>query len=476
MNIIKKILDKYGKESRISLFLIEFCDLDIKKYYPELSAEEFRVIKTKANKSFLYYRISFLCLLYIGLDLVFITNDLGLTKENKMYYLIFFNVLFLLSICSAVKANKKNKEKISQQVQLLAHQEQREAMMKSWESWPEQENGDPVALEKQLRELIDSKHEIIRVQDNLSPEELTVIYLTEKELGEKNGYFPVIVQLSIDLMEFAADRKNEPDNSEQMDATEFQKKAIEEHLKDYEEGDVLGSDDKEGEDLLAAHIGKREEAEGPKINTLNYLQEKGKLVLVRFLVDHPHLVLDTEARLHVVDFHSDVGTDLTLHHKARVIMQRKGRHQARVGAALGIVLFGVPLEAYVHGSLEHQLGLVQAKILHPGGHGHRYRNVEYRTSFWSFIAAVLLAHQAVQPQVLATDIVHIRHIVSQFRVVGGPQGGGVPRKAVHPLFAHIHFTGGDINVMTIDLAPVVLHEPRGRPDATERQHAVQGGG
>ncbi len=287
MNIIKKILDKYGKESRISLFLIEFCDLDIKKYYPELSAEEFRVIKTKANKSFLYYRISFLCLLYIGLDLVFITNDLGLTKENKMYYLIFFNVLFLLSICSAVKADKKNKEKISQQVQLLAHQEQREAMMKSWESWPEQENGDPVALEKQLRELIDSKHEIIRVQDNLSPEELTVIYLTEKELGEKNGYFPVIVQLSIDLMEFAADRKNEPDNSEQMDATEFQKKAIEEHLKDYEEGDVLGSDDKEGEDLLAAHIGKREEAEGPKINTLNYLQEKGKLVLVRFHVNKP---------------------------------------------------------------------------------------------------------------------------------------------------------------------------------------------
>ena len=46
-----------------------------------------------------------------------------------------------------------------------------------------------------------------------------------------------------------------------------------------------------------------------------------ELVLVRFLVDHPHLVLDTEARFHVVDFHRDVGADLTLHHKARVIMQ-----------------------------------------------------------------------------------------------------------------------------------------------------------
>ena len=60
--------------------------------------------------------------------------------------------------------------------------------------------------------------------------------------------------------------------------------------------------------------------------------------------------------------------------------------------------------------------------------------------------------------------------------MGCPECRGVTGNAVHPLFAHVHFAGGNVDVMAIDLPPVVLHEPGGRPDATERQHAVQGGG
>ena len=68
-----------------------------------------------------------------------------------------------------------------------------------------------------------------------------------------------------------------------------------------------------------------------------------ELILVGFLINHPHLVLDTESGLYIVDFHGDVWPNLSLDHKARVVVQGKGWHKARIGTALSVVLFTIAL-------------------------------------------------------------------------------------------------------------------------------------
>ena len=145
-----------------------------------------------------------------------------------------------------------------------------------------------------------------------------------------------------------------------------------------------------------------------------------KFVLVRFLVHHAHLVLHTEAAFHVVDLDRDVRANLTLHHKTRVVSQCRRRPEARLGTALGIVLLAVSLEADIHGTLQHQLGLVETEVPHPRRHRHRNRDIEHRTRLGRFVAVVPLPDKAVEPQVLATHIVHVGHVVRQFRIVRRP--------------------------------------------------------
>ena len=198
-----------------------------------------------------------------------------------------------------------------------------------------------------------------------------------------------------------------------------------------------------------------------------------KFVLVRFFVNHTHLVTCTQAFFHVVDFDRDVRADFALHHEVRRVVQSRARPQARVGATFGVIFFTVALQANVHGTLKHQLRLVEAKVAHPCRHRHRDGNIKHRTGLGRLVAVVRLADQVVQPQALLAYAVHVRHVVRQFGVMRSPQSGGIARNGVHALFAHIHFTSRDINIVTKDLPLAGTHERGRRTNATERQKAVK---
>ena len=132
-----------------------------------------------------------------------------------------------------------------------------------------------------------------------------------------------------------------------------------------------------------------------------------EFALERFLINDADFVLRTEAFIDILDFDSDVRSNLTFDHETRIVVQRRRRPEARLGAALGIVLFAVALEAHIHGTLEHELRFVETKVLHPRRHVHRNRNIEHRTCFRSFVAAVILPDKAIEPKTLAAHIVHV---------------------------------------------------------------------
>ncbi len=200
-----------------------------------------------------------------------------------------------------------------------------------------------------------------------------------------------------------------------------------------------------------------------------------EFVLVRFFVNNTHLVAGAQPFFHVVDFNRDVRADLALHHEVRRIVQSRAGPQTRLGATFGVILFAVALQADIHRSLEHQLRLVQAKVAHPRGHCHGNRDVEHRTHLGGLVSVVRLPDQVVQPQALLADTVHVRHIVRKFRIMRRPQGRRVTRNGVHALFAHVHFTGRDIDIVTKDLPLAGTHQTRRRTDTAERQKSIQRG-
>ena len=197
-----------------------------------------------------------------------------------------------------------------------------------------------------------------------------------------------------------------------------------------------------------------------------------EFALVRFLVDHAHLVTGAEAFFHIVDFDRDVRAYLALHHEVRRIVQGRRGPQARLGTTFGIILFAVSLQADIHRTLEHQLRLVEAKVAHPRRHRHRNRNIEHRTGLGSLVSVVRLPDQVVQPQALLADTVHVRHIVRKFRIMRRPQGRRVTGNGVHAFFAHVHFTSRDVDIVTKDLPLRGIHQARRRTYATKGQKSV----
>ena len=198
-----------------------------------------------------------------------------------------------------------------------------------------------------------------------------------------------------------------------------------------------------------------------------------KFILVRFFVNHADLVTGTEAFFHVVDFNRDIRTDFTLHHEVRRVVQSGAGPETRLSTTFGIILFTVALQANVHGTLKHQLRLVQAKVAHPCRHRYWNRNVEHRTGLGSLVTVIGLTHQVVQPQTLLANAVHVRHVVCQFGVMRRPQGGGIARNGVHAFFAHVHFTSRHIDIVTKDLPLAGTHERRRSTNTAEGQKPIK---
>ena len=218
--------------------------------------------------------------------------------------------------------------------------------------------------------------------------------------------------------------------------------------------------------------GKRERR-GTRFHTLQYVVLK--FTLERFLVHDAHLVLHAESAFHVVDFDRNVGANLSLHHEARLVFQRRRRPQARLGAALGIVQFAITLEANVHRSLEHQLGLIEPEGLHPRGHVHRDGDIEHRARLGRLVATVALPDKAIQPQVLAAHVVHVGHVVGKFRIMRRPQRRRIARHRVHAFLAHVEFTGRHVDVVVENLPLGLLHQAGRCAYATEREEVIQRG-
>ena len=198
-----------------------------------------------------------------------------------------------------------------------------------------------------------------------------------------------------------------------------------------------------------------------------------EFALERFFVNDTNFVLRTETFIHVLDFDRDVRTDLTFNHEARVVVQGRRRPQARLGTALGIVLFAIALETHVHRALEHELRLVETKVLHPRRHVHRNRNVENGTRFRSFITAIVLADKAIEPKTFTPHIVHVRNVVCQFWIMRCPEHSCIrARNRVHMLFGHIDFTSSNIDIVRENLTLRSVHQARAHSNATHREEAV----
>ena len=195
-----------------------------------------------------------------------------------------------------------------------------------------------------------------------------------------------------------------------------------------------------------------------------------KFALERFFIDNADLVLRTEAFIDVLDFDRDVRTNLTFDHEARVVVQRRRRPQARLGAALGIVLFAIALEADIHRSLQHKLRLVEAKVLHPCRHVHRNRNVEHGTRFRGFVTAIILPDKAIKPKTLTAHVVHVRDVVCKFRIMRCPEHRciGTGRR-IYTLFGYVDFAGSHVNVVSKELALGRIHESRTHADTAQRE-------
>ncbi len=198
-----------------------------------------------------------------------------------------------------------------------------------------------------------------------------------------------------------------------------------------------------------------------------------KFILIGFLIHHANLVLGTKALFHVIDFHGNVRANLTLHHEVGCIIQRRTGPQASFRTAFGIILFSVSLQSDIHGTLKHQLRLIQAEISHPGRHGYRDGNVEYGTCFRCFVAIVSLTNQTIKPQSLTANIIHVSHIIRQFRIMSGPQRNRISGNRVNAFLANIHFTSGNVHIMSKDLSPGIVHQARASANATKGQHSVQ---
>ena len=122
-------------------------------------------------------------------------------------------------------------------------------------------------------------------------------------------------------------------------------------------------------------------------------------------------------------------------------------------------------------------GLSKPKVfIHAGTrrHVHRDGDIEHRTRFRSLVPAVTLANKTAEPKVLTANVVHVGHVIREFRVMRRPKSRRVARDAVHAFLAHIQFAGRHVDVMAEHLPPVRLHEHGRRTHAAKRQKTVQG--
>ena len=173
-----------------------------------------------------------------------------------------------------------------------------------------------------------------------------------------------------------------------------------------------------------------------------------EFALERFLVNDTDFVLRTETFIDILDFDRNVRANLTFDHEARVVVQGRRRPEASLGATLGIVLFAIALEAHVHRTFEHELRLVETKVLHPRRHVHRNRNIEYGAGLRRFVTTIALAHKPVKPQALTAHIVHVRNVICQFRIMRCPKYRCIRAgNRVHTLLGHVNFTGRNIDIM-----------------------------
>ena len=201
-----------------------------------------------------------------------------------------------------------------------------------------------------------------------------------------------------------------------------------------------------------------------------------EFALERFLIDDADFVLGAKPFIDVLDFDRDVRADLTLDHEARVVVQRRGRPQTRLGAALGIVLFAVTLEADIHRALEHELRLVEPEVLHPGRHIHRNRNIEDRARLRSLVTTIVLPDKTVKPQAFATNVVHVRDVVCKFRIMRCPEHRRIrARMRIHALFRHVDFTRCHVDVVREHLTLGRIHEPWTHANTAHRQKTIQRG-
>ena len=194
-----------------------------------------------------------------------------------------------------------------------------------------------------------------------------------------------------------------------------------------------------------------------------------EFALERFFIDNANFVLRTKTFINVLDFNGNVRTNFTFDHEARIVVQRRRRPQACLSATFGIILFAIALEANIHGALEHELRLVETKVLHPCRHVHRNRNIKDRTCFRRLVA-IVLPDKPVKPKTLAPDIVHVRNVICKFRIMRGPKDRRIrARKCVHTFFRHVNFTSSHINIVRENLALRSIHESRACTHTTKRQ-------
>lgn len=150
--------------------------------------------------------------------------------------------------------------------------------------------GNPDSLQESLRKLIDKKHEIVRISNVNNSDELTKFYLKEKTLGDKNGYVPVIIELSDNLMAFAAERNHAPATINDINDNKYISKAVAKAPDEFKENQdfmVKNFGEEAKGSSWAEYVGKKEDASGQAINTIEYTPQNGFYVLVRFFVEKP---------------------------------------------------------------------------------------------------------------------------------------------------------------------------------------------
>ena len=210
---------------------------------------------------------------------------------------------------------------------------------------------------------------------------------------------------------------------------------------------------------------RKREVRGTSFNALQDVIFE--FALERFFVNNTDFVLRTETFIDILDFNRDVRSNLTFNHEARIVVQRRRRPKACLGATLGIILFTIPFKTDIHRTLEHELRLIEAEVLHPGRHVHRDRNVKDGTRLRSFVTAIVLTHKAIEPKTLASHIVHVRNIIRKFGIMRCPKHSRIRTgNRIHALFGHIDFTSRHVNIMRKDLALRGIHQPRTHSNAT----------